>query len=457
MTRSIVAATLVLAPLAAHAAGEIPARDFAVRAGRVLTISGAEIAPGVVVVKDGRFADVGGADTIVPDGLPVVEAGDRVLMPGFVEVDSQRGLERQYEVTANASFVRITDGMNPASLEIEDARRNGITTLLVAPSERAFMAGRGAILHPQGIAVDSMIVKQDAALKISLEPSGSESRMGRLSKLRQVLDETKRWMDERRNGPRARKDDARAQEKDSSREALVALLDGTMPALIHCATAADVGAAFGLARDYGFRVHPVIGPGAWRAAPLLKVNGVTAVLTPRMEAWERQPDGTVLRVELPRVLHDAGVPFTLSTDPYDAGAQHPWYQAALAVRSGVPRDVALASVTRTPARLLGFGARKGVIEKGADADFLLLSGDPLSGLAFVEESYIRGARIYSRDTDEKMKRLLSRTSEPPVAAISGDDEDEELVEAETAPPGAKSVSKDPSERVNRWPFAWGPR
>jgi imidazolonepropionase-like amidohydrolase len=303
-----------------------------------------------------------------------------------------------------------------------------------------------------------MIVKQDAALKISLEPSAGESRMGRLSKLRQILDETKRWMEERKKKPHAGKADGKAgKDDDASREALVALLDGTMPAIIHCATAADVSAAFGLAREYGFRFNPVIGTAAWRAAPLLKVNGVTAVLTPQMEAWERRPDGTVLRVELPRILHDAGVPFTLSTDPYDAGAQHPWYQAALAVRAGVPRDVALASITKTPARLLGFGARKGVIETGADADFLLLSGDPLSGAAFVEESYIRGTRIYSRDTDEKMKRLLSRTSEPPMAATTGDVEDENRVDEETAPPGAKSVSKDPAERVRRWPFAWGPR
>lgn len=444
------AGLLLGTPSTSRAAGEIPAREFAVRAGKILTMTGKDFEPGVVIIRKGRFVAVGDANTPIPAGLPIVDASSRVLMPGFLELNSQRGLDRTYEVAANASFVRISDAMNPASLEIEDARRNGLTTLLVAPSDRAFMAGRGAILHPQGLATDTMIVKQDAALKISLEPGSGESRMGRLAKLRDVLDETKLWM---ADAPKRRK----AQETDdSSHDALVALLEGKLPALVHCATAADVSAAFALAAEYGFHLVPVIGPGAWRAASLLAANRVDCVLTPQMEAWERQPDGSVLRIELPRILHEAGVSFALSTDPYDAGAQHPWYQAALAVRSGLPRDVALAAITKVPARMMGFGAKKGVIADGADADFLLLSADPFSGMTFVEESYIRGTRIYAKESDEKLARLLRRTSEPPLTA-SEPDHDEHEGEEEPVADERPTISRDHGERANRWPFAWGPR
>lgn len=419
-TARLVVALLAASSAPAFAQGELPARDFAVRASRVITMAGPELAPGVVVVKDGRIAAVGGGDLAVPEGLPVVDASGQVLLPGFIEAHSQRGLDRSYEQAADASFVRVSDGYNPASLEVEDARRNGITTLLVAPDNRAFLAGRAAILHPQGLSVESAIVKQDAALKISLQPSPGTSRMGHLAKLRQVLDDTKRWMDERAKKEKEGKLGEDEKEIPAQREALVALLSGKLPAWIYCPTAADVSTCFGLAREHGFHVVPVVSPAAWRAAELLRANHVTAIVPPVMDHWETLPSGQVVHVSLPKILSDAKVPFALSTDPAELVAQHPWAQAAACVREGVPREEALAAVTRTPARLLGFGARKGVISAGADADFLLLSDDPLSGTAFVEEAYVRGTRLYARSADDKLKRLRERAPEPPEAAAESD-------------------------------------
>ncbi len=427
-------------PTLARAQGQMGPRDFAIRAGTVITMTGPELKPGVVIVRGGRIAAVGGADTPVPDGLAVVDAATRVVMPGFVEAHSQRGLDRTYETTADASFVLVSDALNPASVEVEDARRNGITTMLVAPDDRAFLGGRSAIVRPQGLAVDSMIVKADAALKISLQPQPGSSRMGHLAKLRQILADTRRFMDERKG----RAADSRG-DVDESKKALVMLLSQEIPAYVFCPTAEDVSTAFALAREHGFHVVPVLGAGAWRVAPLLALNHVTAILPPQLETYERQPDGTLLHVRLARILWEAKVPFALTTDPFELGPQHPWFQAALAVRQGVPRDVALEAITRTPARLLGFGRSKGVIEAGADADLVILSDDPLSGRAYVDESYARGARIYSRDEDAKLKRLLAPgTGEPPlVAAEDPHDHDDH---PEEAPDGSPE-----REQQQRWP------
>ena len=61
--------------------------------------------------------------------------------------------------------------------------------MLVAPSNRSFIAGRAATVHPQGIEVTSMIVKQDAALKISLQPSpdGVEGKISFFPQRRQLM------------------------------------------------------------------------------------------------------------------------------------------------------------------------------------------------------------------------------------------------------------------------------
>jgi imidazolonepropionase-like amidohydrolase len=437
--------------VAASATAGVGPSDFALRAGRVLTISGAEHAPGVVVVRDGRIAAVGGETTPVPDGLPTVEAGAGVVMPGFVEAHSTRGLDRQQELAADASFVRVSDGLNPVSLEVEDARRNGITTLLVAPGHGALLAGRTAIVHPQGISVDSMIVEQDAALKISLLPSRGTSRMGHLAKLRRILGDTRRFIDERAENAKRR--GARQDDVPPEKEALVDLLEGRLRAFVYCPSAADVATAFALGREHGFHVTPILAPEAWRAAELVRTNNVRVVVEPDLETWERQPDGTYLHVNLPRVLHEAGVPFCLTTDPRELGAQHPWYQAARAVRAGVPRDVALAAVTQVPAATLGFGRRKGVIEPGADADLLLLSADPLSGRAFVDRAWVRGIEIYDRTKDLKLERLQRAGDEPPMMAPEADhgDPEGEAVEHLRARLEARA-DPERAERSIRWPL-----
>jgi imidazolonepropionase-like amidohydrolase len=443
------AAALAAAAPAARAAGEQPARDFAVRAGSILTMDGAEHAPGVLVVRNGKVAAVGGADLAVPAGLPVVEAGGGVLMPGFVEAHGSRGLDGSFETRPDASFVRASDALNPASLPIADARRNGLTTLLVSPPSVGLLAGRAAIIHPQGVAVDGMIVRDDFALKISLAPAPGSSRMGHLARLRSLLDGTRRWLDER---DAKRKDAGRRAADDevpATREALVALLAGELTALVDCPTAADVSTALALAREHELPLIVVLGPGAWRAADLLAVNRVPVVLTPDLEAWETQPDGTLRHVSLPRILADAGVEFALTTDPSAIGAQHPWFQAAAAVRAGVPRDAALAAITRVPARILGFGTTKGVLRVGADADLVLLSDDPLSGRAWVEAAWVKGARIYERASDAMLSRLLSRLPEPPMSSPELDHPLEP--EYEELPAGTLE-----EELGSRWPVPPGP-
>lgn len=419
----LTAALLLAAGLSpAAASDERPSRDFAVWAGTVITVTGPELSPGVVVVRDGRIAAVGGPDLDVPAGLFVLHAPDHVLMPGFIEADGSRGLDGTFETRADSSFVRASDGLNPVSVALDDARRNGITTLLTAPPARAAFSGRGAIVHPQGIAIDSMIVKQDACLTMSLAVR-SGSRMGHLAQVRTILRGTRRLLDEREQERARRRGREEPPELPPEKQALADLLEGRLPAHVHCATAADVGTCFALAREHSFHVVPVLAPETWRAVDLIRTNHTRVIVGPRLETWERLPDGTTVHVNLPRLLHDAGIPFALTTDPRDIAAQHPWYQAALAVRAGVPRRAALEAITRVPAAILGFGRTKGRIAVGADADLVLLSDDPLSGRAFVEEAFVKGIPIYDRASDEKLRRLLTRGHEPPIMAPESDHPD----------------------------------
>ena len=71
--------------------------------------------------------------------------------------------------------------------------------------------------------------------------------------------------------------------------------------------------------------------------------------------------------------------------------------AALAVRAGMPRDRALYAMTQAGAIMLDLKDRVGTLEKGKDADFIVLTGDPLSVYTHVQQTYVEGKRVFDRD------------------------------------------------------------
>ena len=101
-----------------------------------------------------------------------------------------------------------------------------------------------------------------------------------------------------------------------------------------------------------------------------------------------------------------GVEFAVTSQPVALGRRYLWYQAAALVRCGIPRDVALKSVTLHPARALGLGGAKGSLEVGKDADLIVLTDDPLSGQAWVDTGIIEGKVVYERRNDRRLAEVL---------------------------------------------------
>ena len=94
------------------------------------------------------------------------------------------------------------------------------------------------------------------------------------------------------------------------------------------------------------------------------------------------------------VLEKAGVLVGFHTDDPVTDSRLLLRSAALAVRAGMTRDGALRGVTLANAKMLDLDSRIGSLEVGKDADFLLLSGDPLSVYTRIEQTWIEGTKVF---------------------------------------------------------------
>jgi imidazolonepropionase-like amidohydrolase len=316
------------------------------------------------------------------------------VIPGFVEAHTSRGTDRPNERLASVPFVSTFDSINPVDPVFEDAVRQGITTLCVMPGNDTMIGGQGCVVHPSGATTESMMVVRNAALKISLKPRAGMSRMAHVAALRREFNDAAEALKETKG------------DFDPRREPMIRLLKGLLPAFVYCPTASDVHRAIELAETYKFKAKLVLGRDGWKAAGEIAKKGLEVVLDPELEYWETDDErhDEVRRFGV-EALAKAGVKYAFQTDALPYGTSYLWYQAATAVRNGLSRSEAIRAVTLAPAEILGLGGRIGSIERGKDANLVLLTGDPLDVQTWVDTVLIEGKVVYERAKDEKLRRM----------------------------------------------------
>ena len=99
-------------------------------------------------------------------------------------------------------------------------------------------------------------------------------------------------------------------------------------------------------------------------------------------------------------MEQAGVLVAFHTDDWITDSRLFFRSAGLAVRAGMSREKALYGLTLAGAIMLGLEDRIGSLKPGKDADFIILSGDPLSVYTKVLETYVDGLRVFDRSNPE---------------------------------------------------------
>ena len=209
------------------------------------------------------------------------------------------------------------------------------------------------------------------------------------------------------------------------RETLMKLLKGELPAFIYCELAMDVPQAIKLTKEYNLKTTLVLGHNCYKAAKQVAASKLPVIVDSTLVFWETDPrTGEDHKIIIAKIYKEAGVPLTYPGHGHRSGQPVPrsdlpptlgtnflWYQAATAVKYGVPVAEALESITLRPAKLLGIDKQAGSIEVGKDADIVILTGDPLRVSTWVDTTLVRGKVVYERKQDRKLKQLLPTPSQ----------------------------------------------
>jgi imidazolonepropionase-like amidohydrolase len=392
-----------VAALSMLAISTAAAQTIAITGGTVFPVSGPKIEHGTVVITNGKITAVGGAGVVVPAGAIKIDATGKWVTPGIFNASTSLGLAEgnpqsggynesaaKGEKGVAASF-NVWEGMNPASTFIPVARKDGVTTAVIAPGGANIVRGRSAVVDLNGETVADMLVRGSVAMYAVLG-DGGEARGEDYEHLRRILSDAKSFPLHK-----AAYEAGTLRTLSASGEDLAALgpvMAGTMPLVIAAHKATDIRAALGIAKQFGIKIIIEGGAEAWECAKELATAHVT-VMAGAMNNIPNSFSTLGHRQENLAILRSAGVNVIIMADGggfgednYNAGNIR--YEAGNAVAYGMSWDDALKAVTWNPAQAFGVADRVGSLQAGREADVVVWSGDPFEFATVAEHVYVRG-------------------------------------------------------------------
>ena len=194
---------------------------------------------------------------------------------------------------------------------------------------------------------------------------------------------------------KAGNDKSKLPPRDLAMEALVEVLDQKRVVHFHTHRHDDIMTALRLQKEFGFRIVLQHVSEAWKVA-----DEIAKAKVPSSIIMIDAPGGKLESVDVDYkngvALEKAGALVGFHTD--DGITDSRWFlrSAGVAVRAGMSRDKALYGMTMAGAIMLDMQDRVGSLETGKDADFVVLSGDPLSIYTNVLQTWVDGKKVFDR-------------------------------------------------------------
>lgn len=392
-----IAALCAAAPLCV--AAPALAQAIAITGGTVQTAVGDEvIANGTVIIRDGRVLAVG-AGLVPPAGAIIIDARGKYVTPGLIAGMSTLGIvevsgvnetdDASARMSAFSAAIDVTPAINPVSPPIAIDRMGGVTRAIVGPEPAgSVFAGQGAVVSLADAGASGQILMRSRAFQlVELGEDGARaaggSRPAAWLDLLNGLAEAQRFA----RSPAAFESgrDKGSLVKRLDAEALVPVIDGRMPLVVHVERASDIINVLALRTRYpALRIILIGAREGWQVADRIAAANVPVITLSLFNLPDSFETLASTRSNVGRLMA-AGVTVGMGIFGGDSGAQArnlPYFagntvaQATVPGGIGLTRGQALATITRNPARIFGL-SDLGTLEPGKRGDVVIWDGDPL--------------------------------------------------------------------------------
>lgn len=389
-------------------------KPYAFRGATIIPIEGEPITNGVLLVQYGKILAVGTAGEVaIPADAVVHDVSGKVIMPGMVDTHSHLGGGSGGDGSAPLQpDVRILDAIDVRSDDFKKALAGGITTLNVMPGSGHLLSGQTAYLklRPANTINDMLFCKDplndicggmkmaNGTNSIRQAPfPGTRAKSAAL--VRQMYVKAQEY---RAKIQAAKGDPAKMPKRELDMEALVQVLDGKRIVHHHTHRHDDILTVLRLAKEFGFRVVLQHVSEAWKVAKEIAEAGAPASIIV-LDSPGGKLEAVDIRWENGVALEKAGALVAFHTDDGITDSRLFLRSAAFGVRAGMSRKTALEAMTINGAKMLDLQDRIGSLKPGKDADFIILSGDPLSVYTHVEQTWVEGRKMFDRSNPDDKK------------------------------------------------------
>jgi len=408
-----------IALLAALFVGSANAKSLLLKNATVHTVSGADIERGQVLVTDGKISKVAGGDENL-NADEVIDLTGQHLYPGFinaagwlglVEIDQIRATHDMSESGEYKPEVQAWRAVNPDSELLAVARANGITHSIAVPGGGIVSGQSGLVQLGNGWTMEDLTAKGPTAIHLfwpsmvldttprdqardkekqkSLEEQAKERRL-RIKEIDDFFAEANAYAAGSRSETK----------KIPAWEAMIPLVRGEIPLVIHADGFQQIKAALTFAETHKYRVILSGGRDAGKLAKEIAAHKIPVIFERVFNDGDGLSAGSLRDTEpydahfnTPAVLAEAGVKIAITGGlggEEAAYVRNIPYVAAQAVAFGLPRAEALKSLSLYPAEMYGIADRLGSIAEGREASLFVSTGDVLDIRSQVKRVWIKG-------------------------------------------------------------------
>lgn len=392
-----------------------PAPTYVIRNARIVTVSGADIENGAVVISGGRITAVG-ANVSAPAGAQEIDARGLTIYPGMIDLGTNMGLievptgapgtvDTQELGEMNPNIAAVWS-VNPHSAHIAVTRVAGVTAALSLPSG-GIISGQAALINLLGSSPREMAVVPEVALMIefprvgggggfgpgpSLTPEAITQRDRRIEELRKMFRDAEAYG----RAQDAYRKDSKSVPRPATNLKLAALVPyarGERLVIFRAERERDIRAVSRFAEE--LKLKPIIigASEGWKAAAFLKEKNIPVILDGVLNLPLREDDAYDSLYENAAKLQAAGVRFCISTGDAGAHVRDLPFNAGMAAAFGLAKAEALKSVTLYPAQILGVANQMGSIEAGKLANLVIADGDILEARTNIRYLFINGRQL----------------------------------------------------------------